>query len=358
MPKYNFIISRAVDIVARKLAGMNPEVVARFTNILSEEAQRIYEDLKYSGQNVNVDILAARLEGLLKRMKYELRNKGPDPSPYEFPIFNVSNNPHAAYPKPINHLYNKHYQEAYSNSIKPSQQTFSTSQKNFGSIQTTNLNTPLYLTYQQQPVIDLHSLNSSTKYYQQPITSIDKSLTTYRSSTSDDIRSRSVSRSTSDSELNYSVYSNSQTRKNSPERNHRFNTNKKKIITTKRIYSSPNTVIGSETIEDLFQVINRQESEPSQSTSTTERVIIIDRHNPKSSKNKQSKKKEKSLDTSTPKITTTISTRPSTNYIIQQPTYYSAQQPVTYMSMPNNIYSSAAPYVTNMTAYYPFVYFR
>ncbi|UJR28237.1 hypothetical protein I4U23_009487 [Adineta vaga] len=121
MPKYNFMVSRAVDLVARKLAGMDTETVGRLTQILSEEAQSISDELQYSGQTVDADILAARLEGLVTRMKYEARNQGPDPSPHEFPIFNVSHNPAAPYPNPINHLYDKRYKEAYSTFIKQNQ---------------------------------------------------------------------------------------------------------------------------------------------------------------------------------------------------------------------------------------------
>ncbi len=69
------MISRAVDLVARKLAGMDSDTIARLTQVLSEEAQLISEELQYSGENVNSDILAARLEGVLARMKYEIRNQ-------------------------------------------------------------------------------------------------------------------------------------------------------------------------------------------------------------------------------------------------------------------------------------------
>ncbi|CAF1340938.1 unnamed protein product [Rotaria sordida] len=359
MSKYNSIISRAVNIVAQKLAGMNPDIITRFTKILSEEARIIYEELLYSGQNVDVDILAARLDGILKRMKYELRNKGPDLSPYEFPIFNVSYNPYEPNPKPINHLYNKHYKKVSSNFIEPNQRTYPTSQQNFESIQTTHPNSSLYQIYQQQqPIIDWHSLQSPITYYQKPITSIDKSSTIYRSSTGDNIHSRSLSRSTSDSELNYSVHSNFQTHQTSTKSNHKSNTNEKKLITTKRIYTSPNTVIGSQTIKDLFQVINNEKSTPSPSTSTTTRVIIIDRYDPNSSNNNQSKNKKELLNTSTSKTSTTVSTRPSTDYVMQQSTYYNPRQPVMYTSMPNNIYSTRASYVTNTSGYYPLVYYR
>ena len=75
MPKHNFMISRAVDLVARKLAGMDPETIGRLTQVLSEEAQSISDELQHSGQNVDSDVLAARLDGLVTRMKYEFRNQ-------------------------------------------------------------------------------------------------------------------------------------------------------------------------------------------------------------------------------------------------------------------------------------------
>ncbi|CAF3535118.1 unnamed protein product [Rotaria sordida] len=115
------MISKAVDLVARKLAGFDTDTIARLTQVLSEEAQMISEELQHSGQVVDSDILAAKLEGLVARMKYEIRNQGPDPSPHEFPIFNVSHNPSAPYPNPINHLYDKRYKEAYSTFIKQKQ---------------------------------------------------------------------------------------------------------------------------------------------------------------------------------------------------------------------------------------------
>ena len=75
MPKRSFLVSRAVDLVARKLAGMDPETIARLTKILSEEAQIISEELQYSGEDVDADILAAKLEGVVARMKHEYRNQ-------------------------------------------------------------------------------------------------------------------------------------------------------------------------------------------------------------------------------------------------------------------------------------------
>lgn len=81
------MISRAVDLVARKLAGMDSDSVARLTQVLSEEAQMISEELQHNGQHVNADVLAARLEGVLARMKYEIRNQVGEIFPFSSCIF-------------------------------------------------------------------------------------------------------------------------------------------------------------------------------------------------------------------------------------------------------------------------------
>ncbi|CAF3361651.1 unnamed protein product [Rotaria sp. Silwood1] len=69
------MISKAVDLVARKLAGLDTETIARLTQVLSDEAQMISEELQHSGEKVDSEILAAKLEGLVARMKYEMRNQ-------------------------------------------------------------------------------------------------------------------------------------------------------------------------------------------------------------------------------------------------------------------------------------------
>lgn len=74
MPNYAYMIAKAVDVVARKLAGMDPENASRVTQALSDEAKVISDELQHSGQRVDQEILAARLEGLVTRMKYEMRN--------------------------------------------------------------------------------------------------------------------------------------------------------------------------------------------------------------------------------------------------------------------------------------------
>ena len=75
MPKYGFMISKAVDLVAQKLAGMDSDTVSRLSQILSEEAKMIADELQQSGEKVNSEVLAARLEGVVARMKYAVRNQ-------------------------------------------------------------------------------------------------------------------------------------------------------------------------------------------------------------------------------------------------------------------------------------------
>ena len=69
------MISKAVDLVANKLAGLDSETISRLTQVLSEEAQVISEEFQSSGRQVDADMLAAKLDGLVMRMKYEIRNQ-------------------------------------------------------------------------------------------------------------------------------------------------------------------------------------------------------------------------------------------------------------------------------------------
>lgn len=69
------MISKAVDLVARKLAGLDPETINRITQILGEEAQAISDEMQSTGEKVDADILAARLDGIVARIKYEVRNQ-------------------------------------------------------------------------------------------------------------------------------------------------------------------------------------------------------------------------------------------------------------------------------------------
>jgi hypothetical protein len=382
--------------------------------------------------------------------------KGPDPSPYEFPIFNVSHNPASPYPNPINHLYDKRYKEAYSTFIKQNQPAPSTSQKKEPSTPplpappppppppptpTTNSNPSPYPTYpqgqfqqqpnkqhvqppnsRQQPNGGWQYVNpyatmprSHAAYYQQqaaklmqPIPEQPSTSNTqhvHRSATGNDLRPH-VSRSASSNDLNGVTNSgaekirvrvindnpsssttdpqmNTFARQRSILKSNNNDYGNNDIVTTRRIYTSPNNNIGTETMEDLFKVVSNQRSEPTRSTASpmTERIIIIDRRGPNSPDDNQNPSGQDRFRTfeihSSPGAAPSASSSPlnaitpttpaastaSPGYVMQQPTYYPGQQvlyqqPKTYASVPNNMYSMTTPYIAAANNFYPYVYYR
>lgn len=258
-------------------------------------------------------------------------------------------------------------------------------------------------------------------YYQPSVqrqTSTDNSQPIRRSSTDDNLRSNSLSRSASNNDINYSTNSGkekirvrvindgstspltdsqrgtSNNRSDSPrsilKSNNDTNNNKEKL-TTRTVYASPNTEINSETMEDILKVVDKQRSEGGP---VKERIIIIERRGssaPDNNPNSSNKDRYRTYEvrtsaaeqtpsipsspaattsaptsapapapTSAPTPTTTTS---STARALQQPTYYTGQQffyqqPKVYTSVPNNLYSMVTPYQTNVNGFYPFVYYR
>jgi len=228
-----------------------------------------------------------------------------------------------------------------------------------------------------------------------------------RSSTGEDLRSHSLSRSASSNELNYPT--NSGTEKirvrvindnsspsstdlpiNTSSNNHPYaqrsilksntdNNDNKEILTTRTIYAAPNTEIGAETMQDLFKVVNQQQSA---SSPMTERVIVIDRRGPNAPDNNSTSSGMDRFRTfeirtptagatpSTPPTTTAPTTTstptvtnstPSTRYVMQQPNYYTGQQffyqqPKMYSSMPSRLHVTT-PYVAGVNNVYPYGYF-
>jgi hypothetical protein len=432
------------------------------------------------------------------------KQKGPDPSPNEFPIFNVSHNPESPYPNPINHLYDKRYKEAYSTFYKPNQAAASTSQKpepsspaspsapqpkpssNSSSYPThsqgqqqqqpkSNSNSSSYPTHsqgqqQQQPKPNSNSSSypthsqgqqqqpniqrpyppgfipgvqeqqaaywqnmnpyatmprSHAAYYQQQQQQASKlpqsnqeQPSTYspegvrRSSTSEDVRPHSLSRSTSSNELNSGkekirvrvINDNSASSSYDPQTNtssnNRFQTQRsilrtnnndddsKQKVPTHTIYTSSENEISKETIEDIFKAVNGQRSESTQSTSSpmVERIIIIDRRGssaPDNNSNSSGTDRIRTVEvrtstagttpstpstpTATAATTTTTSTPTATTntasnaYAFQQPNYYGGQQlyyqqPRMYASTPN-MFSAATPYVPGLNNFYPYRYY-
>jgi hypothetical protein len=237
-----------------------------------------------------------------------------------------------------------------------------------------------------------------------------------RSSTGEDMRSESLSHSATSNELNYStnpgtekirvrvINDNSASSSTNPQINTfpnngsyaqrstlKSNTdtnNNKETVTTRTIYASPDTEISRETMEDLLKVVNRQQSDPTGSTSPiTERVIIIDRRGPSTPDNNSNSSgtdrvrtfeirtstagvtpstpsapsTTSTTTTATPTPTSTNSTS-STAYAMRQPNYYTVpqfyyQQPKTYTSLPSSLYVTT-PYVPGVNNFYPYGYYR
>ena len=262
---------------------------------------------------------------------------------------------------------------------------------------------------------------SQAVYYQQQAAKIapstneqppaNQSQSVRRSSTGEDIQSRALSRSASSNDLNYAanpgaekirvrVINDNSSSSVDPQLfpNHR-STPQRSILKpqidtgvtqdagrTRVVYAPSNTQIGTETMEDLFKVVNNQRSEPSGSANSpmTERIIIIDRRGsgtPDNNQNLSGKERYRAFEirsstapvaptTPTPTTTTTPATPPTpssstssaayvmpqTGYPAGQQLYY--QQPKMYSSVPSTLYSPASAYVMGANNFYPYAYYR
>jgi len=331
--------------------------------------------------------------------------KGTDPSPYEFPIFNVSHDPSRTYPKPINYLYEQQFRDAYpppskQNTILPITFELTPKPTTTPNSNPTSRSSPYpqqYQELQQQKNIDWYFVNPRVTYYEEPKKPVEKQRTptprrSRHSSTGPKFHSRSLSRATNNEELKYLSNSNTQhilvnvindePSPTSKTRSQKYTDlptltrsqksilkpnkidNNKETVTTNKIHSTPNTVIGAETREDFFQYVKREKSVPSQLKSSIDHVSTIDRPDQNSLDNKRSKTKKGRLRTSKTHTATTnnVETTLAVGYPPEQPTYYNSQpeiyqqQPV-YMSLPNINYS-ATPYVSNANNYQPFIFYR
>lgn len=232
-----------------------------------------------------------------------------------------------------------------------------------------------------------------------------------RSSTGDNLRSQSSSRSASNNDLSYATDTggekirvrviNDGTASSSGDPNkttlpNSHYSNKKPILkpstgdpsrehaAARRIYAPPNTEMGTETMQDLFKVVNKQQSDPngSNDASMAERIIIIDRRGgntsePGTNLTDQDRVRTFEIRSSTDEVptssTTTAATTkptqslkpavPSNVYAYQQPSYYPNQQlyyqPKAYMSVPRGTYPVATPYggVAGAVNYYSYPYY-
>ena len=233
-----------------------------------------------------------------------------------------------------------------------------------------------------------------------------------RSSTGEDLRPPSITRSVSTNEINYPQTSGAEQIRvrvinsnaspssgdstNSAGPRTRINSQRSILkasndsdsnnesAPTRRIYAPPNTDIGTETMEDIFKAVNKQRPGPARSSASpmTERVIVIDRRGSESQDddpNGAGKNRFRTFEIrspsapptpTTPQAVPAVAPSPTPNvatlpagYTLPQTTYYTPQQfgyqqPKMYSSVPNNIYSGATPYGGNANRFYPFVYYR
>ncbi|CAF0758719.1 unnamed protein product [Didymodactylos carnosus] len=324
MSTHHSMVSKAVDIVAKSVMDLDSNALTRLTKALNEEATIILKELENNGQNVNSEILAARLDGMLMRIKYEILNQVHN-SPNEFPIFNVSHNPSAPYPNPINHLYDKRYKDAYSTFINQSQTLENDVPPTSSGIlppspkivNSANANTPfnpnLSLPHQHQQPMPVYNYNDNRpnnifmqnhypSHQQKPQyllgtmphshENINIGFNNLRqSSTVDDIDYRQFHHH------KHRIPSNINDRSFELPYNHHRKDRKEKIKVysdddpntilkirdgqdySRKVYVSPEANIGANTVFDLMAAVDSRRK--TDTPSNADRVIIIDRNKPK-----------------------------------------------------------------------------
>jgi hypothetical protein len=250
---------------------------------------------------------------------------------------------------------------------------------------------------------------SHAKQYQQPTghltpSSSEQSSNEHkqrlrRSSTADDLNSNALSRSASSDQLSRAGAEkirvrviNNNTPSSTDPASHASSRSQRSILksntesdgnqemnSSRRIYTTSNEDVGTETMEDLFEIVNQQRQDLSQSASPMpERIIIIDRRGSNQSDNQQNitgKNRFRtfeiraSADPVTPTtpisplpVTPTINTTAS-RYAIPPSNYFHSpqlqyQQPKMYGSVPNHIYASPTSYAAGVGGFYPFAYYH
>ncbi|CAF0921539.1 unnamed protein product [Didymodactylos carnosus] len=423
---HNFMVSKAVDIVTKSVMDLDNEKLKNLTKTLTQEAIGISKELEMNGQHVSSEILAARLNGILTRIKYEILNQGPDNSPNEFPIFNVSHNPSAPYPNPINHLYDKRYKDAYSTFIKqpssretvapttptsppppplPPKTLKDTSTSNSLNTNTPSTNFPFipnpaspYSQHHQsffpqqaisaynnqqhnsfmppmQNYYPLHQAMTHNPFGTMPSHHEDTQIgfsNLRRSSTADDIRPRSLSRSNSNIDNREPFYENkyrnhsivddqrSDTLSNHQQRDqnekikvHVYDHNEqrypKPILKqndnheySRKVYISPESNMGTDTLNDLMAVVDSRRK--TDTPLNSDRVIIIDRNKPKDKLRLFEVRRE------SPKTSTYDNKNVVPPPVFMQPTSY---QQSSMQQAPPKMYTSGPMYYTNSLPSFP-----
>ncbi|CAF1358546.1 unnamed protein product [Adineta steineri] len=389
---------------------MDSRTVAQLTHILSEEAQMISDELRHNGHNVNPDMLVAKLDGLVTRMKYEMRNKSLDTSTYEFPIFNLSYGA-TSYPDPIDSIYDKHVNKAaYYPANKKNQRKSSTTEQKPKPIVKTRSNSSSYTTNlqpvrdvdeeeEEEAITDQYSKISHKSRRDASKVSCDEqscsnNQSLRRSSTVG--HPHSLSRSNTCRDLNSIQPSNSKkiivnvisdddpslpkpidcvkpAVSPIPTKCHKSilkssNSYKcRELVPKKQLQITSTLPTTNESTHDLYSTASDRRSRPSERKASSDRVVSFERNDYKSSEKKRSRSRRDRLHTS--KTHTTAPTSSSINslaplaaYTMEQPTYYKVppsmyQLSKLYMPVVPNHYSTF-PYIVNSNSYYPFVYYH
>lgn len=75
MPTHPFVVSKAVHLAAQPLAGLDPGLVMQLRQILGEEALLISDELQHNGNQVDAQIIAARLDGFVRRLMRDIQDQ-------------------------------------------------------------------------------------------------------------------------------------------------------------------------------------------------------------------------------------------------------------------------------------------
>ncbi|UJR21239.1 hypothetical protein I4U23_024334 [Adineta vaga] len=383
------------------MVGMDSHTVAQLTHILSEEAQMISDELKNNAQNINPDMIAAKLDGLVLRMKQELRNKGPDSSSYEFPIYQSSDHSSSVHPDPNNYLYDKRYNEAAYPSVRHTQSKLSyldskpkslTKAKSIASSLSSD-------SQRHKTVDDWRFLGPYATYHNISRKSIDENSSLVsdpirRSSTDTKSRSYSISHATTNQDSKHSSNSKAhkivvtvindrssskkatisdkqetepirtKSQKSILKTNHSEKT--KGNVTLNTIRTIRNTSTGIETIENIFEdMTDDNKPRRSQTRSKRDHVTIVDRRDSKSSERKHSKsRKDRLRPSKTHSATSSIVPDTSlSRYVMQPPPYFSPPPSVVYPEQkpyPNMLrftYPITSQF-SSANTFYPFIYYQ
>lgn len=331
---------------------------ARLSKALNEEAQRIFIELLHSGEYVDAQLIAAKLYALIAQVKQ------PAPAQVLQQSFRRSEDPYL-----FTEELNQHPHRTIQTQI-PYPPSAVRATNHFNDVHPKDLSSSIIQLRPPQSQTDTQiPLAEHTPNARPAQLTEERFERLSRSSTGDDDRRlRSLSRATSDSEVAYSfgnprskkIRVNVITNSSATADNRRFKVKSNKArhqrgsATTKSIYTSGNTLIGSRTMDDRLQVVNSSMADP---LAMTESTIVIDRE-----VFDTAKISSKSSGDSTPHLPiATMEIAPVHHGPIPNSISYTAIQP-SYYSVPQTLYQEPqwfmmSPYISHATGFYPFLYY-